>query len=222
MCGRFVLDEKKPKEIQTRFETENNIELFRNYNIAPSFNTPVITRNSPNKIEFMKWGLIPFWAKDPKIGFKMINARAETITSSPAFRMPIKKQRCLVVARGFYEWNKIDTKNKTPYYFHMKNDSLFAFAGLYDIWKDAEGYETKSYTIITCKPNKVVSEIHDRMPVILSKETENIWIDTGSPMELVLEQLKPYAGDKLEKYQVSTEVNSPKNNNSELIIEHSG
>ena len=215
MCGRFALVDTK--ELNTRFDTQNSVDLEPMYNIAPSFQVPVITRNSPNKVELMKWGRIPYWAKGPKIGYKMINARSEEVSSKASFREPFKKRRCLVPANGFYEWKKLSDKNKQPYYIRYKDNRVFAFAGLYDVWKDAEGKEIRSFTILTTKPNKVVSEIHDRMPVILEKKDEDVWLnqDTEPDQLNLLFSINDHKG--LEAYKVSTMVNSPQNQGSELV-----
>jgi len=214
-----------PGNIPERFSTSNTLAELSgppdyiskpNYNAAPSFNMPVVTRNSPNKIEIMKWGFIPHWAKDPKIGFKMINARDDSVNKKASFRTPFNKQRCLVPANGFYEWKK-DGTNKIPYYFKLKDESLFAFAGMYDVWKDAEGREIRSYTIITTGPNEITKPVHNRMPVILKPQDEDVWLDTETEEKVLLELLHPYPKDEMTAAVVSPEVNSPRNNTPELI-----
>lgn len=202
-----------------RFEIddlENYPQLEPDYNVAPGKFMPVVTRNSPNKITIMKWGLIPSWAKDPKIGYRMINARADSIAVKPSFRAPFKKHRCLVPASGFYEWKQLPDK-KIPYYIKLKNDGLFAFAGLYDIWKDAEGKEIFSYTIITTSADDLMKPIHDRMPVILAKSEEDLWLDNSSSVEDLEKLLDPYPAKEMEVYEVSSNVNNPRNNSEELI-----
>ena len=218
MCGRYVISQINLEE---RFEASKGYagDFRENYNVSPSQIMPTITRNSPNKITLMRWGLIPFWAKDPRIGFKMINARAEGVESKPSFREPFRKRRCLVPDNGFYEWKK-DGKEKIPYYIKLKNNETFAFAGLYDIWIDAEGLEVTSYTIITTSPNDLVKDIHDRMPVILNREDEDIWLDPSSSLETLKSFLNPYNPSEMLVYEVSREVNITTNNYSELISEH--
>jgi len=175
MCGRFGL--YLESGIFRRFDIEDtSVEIPLSYNIAPGMTSFVVTRNSPNKEELMKWGLIPPWAKDVRIGFKMINARAETILEKPSFRNPFKTKRCLVPFNCFYEW-KQDGKVKIPYLFHDKEHKYLSFAGLYEIAHDADGNEIKSFTSITTKANKTMGGIHERMPVILSPEEESIWLD---------------------------------------------
>jgi putative SOS response-associated peptidase YedK len=163
----------------------------------------------------MRWGLVPIWAKDMKIGYKLINARAETVFDKPMWRNVIKRKRALIPASGFYEWKKDDQAgkpHKTPYYIHPKTMELFAFAGLWEVWHDAEGKEWKTYTIITTEPNKEMSGLHDRMPVILHPEDELPWLRAGDTKEDIEKFLLPYEDNGLEIYEVSDEVNSPQNN----------
>lgn len=164
----------------------------------------------------MRWGLIPFWAKDPKIGYKMINARAETVNEKPSFKHSLKNKRCIVPASGFYEWLKSE-KQKIPFYIKPKDQEYFSFAGLYDVWKDAEGKEIKSYTIITTTPNIKMAKIHDRMPVILKVADEDKWLDQNTDIDELLKLLKPYPDSEMEIYSVSDLVNSPRNDNKDLI-----
>lgn len=221
MCGRYALFADEEDLIE-RYSLMSSIEkkYTPSYNIYPSSYNPVITRNSPNKLEFMKWGLIPNWAKDPKIGFRMINARDDTITKKPSFKKPFLTQRCLIPFSGFFEWQQSqDKKQKTPFFIHNLQNKIMSFAGIYDVWIDAEGNETKSYTIITTKPNKTVQQIHDRMPVILNECDEDLWLSKDSNPEQLLRLLKPLDEDELEAYQISTKVNNPKNDFPEIIEE---
>jgi putative SOS response-associated peptidase YedK len=178
---------------------------------------PVVTRTSPDTAKLMKWGLVPFWAKDPRIGYKMINARAETVATAPSFRKPFHSSRCLIPASFFFEWDKSE-KPSQPYAIQLNDHSTFAFAGLFDTWKDAEGKEFQSFTIITTTPNSPVERIHNRMPVILHKEDEDLWLDheTGETQTL-LQLLKPYPADEMEMCRASTAVNSPRNDSSNLL-----
>src|SRR5512138_124256 len=148
------------------------------FNIAPTQDVPIIIRRSPNQLVMMRWGLIPFWAKDEKIGSKLINARAESVAERPAFRTSMKDKRCLVPTTGFYEW-KDTAKGKQPYLAKRKDETLFAMAGLYDRWKDHSGNEVLSFTIITTAANDLMAEIHDRMPVVLSRGDEELWLTPG-------------------------------------------
>jgi putative SOS response-associated peptidase YedK len=214
VCGRFVLF--KLDEIPERYNVSNTPNFEPSYNIAPSQNVPVIIRQPVNSVMLMKWGLIPFWAKDPRIGYKLINARAETVSTAPSFRLPFKKQRCLVPANGFYEWKR-DGKFKEAHYFKFKDDNIMSFAGLYDIWKDAEGHETYSYTIITTEPDDLMKPVHNRMPVILHPISEDTWLNNEAVPQDLLSLLKPLENKYLEEYVVSDDVNSPRNNSEKLI-----
>ncbi len=218
MCGRYGFSVKNAKEVYERFDVENQLpDLKSHYNIAPGTMQPVITRHSPNSIQRMFWGLIPRWAQDTSISYKTINARAEGIENKPTYRKPFRFQRCLIPATGFYEWTK--TKPAVPYYFQLKDESLFAFAGLYDTWKDpADGKEIYSYTIITTEPNDVVSLIHHRMPLILKREDEDFWLDPDViEPERLLPLLKPYPNAEMKVDRVSTYVNNPKFDSEDLI-----
>jgi putative SOS response-associated peptidase YedK len=198
--------------LQRRFSLEELLgEPQPRYNVAPTQTLPVVVRHSPNHLEMMRWGLIPSWAKDASIGSRMINARAETVAEKPAYRGPLRSQRCLVPASGFFEWKR-DGARKTPYFIHLTDEPLFAFAGLYDIWHDSDGREVASYSVITTGPNDLMADIHNRMPVILDREDEEIWLDpdTSEP-ERLLPLLRPYPAREMEAYPVSQVVNSPMN-----------
>lgn len=221
MCGRYTLISGKAKLI-TRFGVAGKPagEIKPNYNIAPGQTMPVITNSGKgNQLELMRWGLIPVWAKDKSIGYKMINARAETLADKPTWKRPFKSQRCLVPASGFYEWQK-HGKEKTPYYIHLKDQELFAFAGLYDSWTDhSTGEVIHSYSIITTNPNGLMKPIHDRMPVVLDKSKENDWLnpDANEDVGFLEHLLKPFSAKDMDAYTVSSEVNSAKHNTAELI-----
>jgi putative SOS response-associated peptidase YedK len=221
MCGRFVLE--SIDEVFPRFGLSGPEGFIGNikprYNIAPSHYVYIISRNAKqeNTLEMMKWGLVPSWSKDPNIGNRMINARVETVTMKPSFKHILKTNRCLVPCSGFYEWKIID-KRKVPYYIGLKNGKIFCLAGIYDIWKDSDRNDLKTFTIITTQPNNTLKPIHNRMPVILHQEFEDQWLNTkiqdpGSIMRL----LRPYPDDNMISYVVSNEVNNPENDNSQLI-----
>ena len=216
MCGRYGF--VPGENFYPRYKIENKLERLKpSYNVAPGYMMPVVFRQSETRAELMKWGLIPFWAKDPRIGYKMINARSEGIEGKPAFRSPFKSKRCLVPASGFFEWKKTD-KEKIPFYIRRKDGEMFSFAGLYDTWKDAEGVELKSYTIITTQPNKLVGEIHNRMPVILEKQNEGTWVNPEiSDPEKLLPLLSAIDENVLEAYPVSKKVNNPENDSEDVI-----
>ncbi len=223
MCGRFVLSDIDAIYLRYRINVSEDMkkEVMPRYNIAPSQYVPVVYQDKKheNKIEMMRWGLVPFWAKDPKIGFKMINARAETVANKPSFKYSFKAKRCLVPSTGFYEWKKAG-KDKIPYYIGLKNNEIFAFAGLYDIWKDAEGGKHKTFTIITTESNNTLRSIHDRMPVILHRKYEDLWLDiTVQDVNSLIQILKPFPDNNMRAYIVSREVNNPRNEKPQLIEE---
>ena len=215
MCGRFQLS-VKGKQISERFNVEVFDEMYKPcYNCAPSQNLAVITNAERSRLNFFRWGLIPFWAKDPKIGFGLINARAESLAEKPAFRNAFQKRRCLIPANGFYEWKK-DT-DKTPYRIFLKDDELFAMAGIWETWKDAGGRPVHSFSIITTKANPLVEKIHDRMPVILRPQDEEAWLKKEN-VNALKKLLVPFEAGTMEAYPVSRKVNSPKNDGPEIIL----
>jgi putative SOS response-associated peptidase YedK len=215
MCGRYSL--VPTESIAARFDVQQaQLTLAPRYNVAPSQSMPVVVRNSPNRLVEMQWGLIPSWSKEPRAQFSTINARAETITKSPVFRGPFKSRRCLVPASGFYEWQRTE-RGKQPFCIRLKGEELFAFAGLYDIWQDAEGNQLYSYAVITTTPNDLVASIHNRMPVILRQEDEGAWLDKESDPAQLLALLTAYPADKMEAYPVSRALNSPANEGAELM-----
>jgi putative SOS response-associated peptidase YedK len=222
MCGRFRLS-REGKEIIEDFAVDGEIEWSPRYNIAPSDAVPIIRQDHHNpvrKFGLARWGLIPSWAKDATIGFKTINAASETAAAKPAFRDAMKWRRCLIPADGFYEWKALAAKQKQPYCFGMADDSMFAFAGLWDRWRDSQGNTLASCTILTTKPNALVSEIHDRMPAILRREDYDLWLDPGivEPAR-VADLLLPLDPRLMRKYPVSTRVNSVKNDDPECARE---
>jgi putative SOS response-associated peptidase YedK len=215
MCGRYSFVPNQ--NFAERFEVENQqLDLQTRYNVAPTQVMPVITRNSPNRVEEMRWGLVPFWAKDASIGNRMINARAETIAEKPAFRRALAARRCLVPASGFYEWQR-SPEGKVPHYIFLPDADTFAFAGLYEIWKDDAGNVLKTYTIITTTPNELMAPIHNRMPVILRREDEALWLDKAAEVPDLLALLQPYPAEQMDAYPVSRAVNSPTNDDEALI-----
>jgi putative SOS response-associated peptidase YedK len=215
MCGRFQLS-VKGRHISERFNVEVFDEFYKpNYNCAPSQKLPVITNSEPGQLSYFKWGLIPFWAKDPKIGYKLINTRAESITKKPSFKNAFKKRRCLIPANGFYEWKK--DKNKTPYRIFLKSEEIFSMAGIWETWKDGEGKPVHTFSIITTTPNKLMEDIHNRMPVILPKESEQSWIRENNENDL-LHLLKSFDENLMTAYPVSKKVNSPANNDDSIIL----
>ena len=217
MCGRFSR-RMTTEEIAESFEAGQILcGLEPSYNVAPSQDVFAIINGKDRKLVSFKWGLIPYWSKDPSIGYKMINARAESISEKPSFKLPLKSKRCLIIADGFYEWRK-ERKNKIPMFFHLKSHKPFGFAGLYDNWTSIDGEKISTFTIITTDANELMKQIHYRMPVILPKEKESIWIDSNiHDIDILLPILKPYDSNLMEMYEVSRFVNSPKNNSKECI-----
>jgi len=215
MCGRFQLS-VKGKHISERFNVEVFDEMYSpSYNCAPSQNLAVITNTEPEKLNFFKWGLVPFWSKDPKIGFKLINARAESLLEKPAFKTAFKQRRCLIPANGFYEWKKVG-KQKIPYRIFFKSEEIFAIAGIWETWKDAENKAIHSFSIITTTNNSLMKDIHTRMPVILNKTDEQAWLFEKDEKYLT-QLLQPFDATKMQAHQISTKLNSPQNNTTEII-----
>ena len=221
MCGRYSLFADYPVLIE-RFHIEETAidegQYAPSYNVAPSQQiVAVINDGNKNRLGTLRWGLIPPWAKDERIGYKMINARSETVAEKPSFRNAFKKKRCLVVADSFYEWQRKDGE-KIPMRIKLKTGEPFAFAALWESWKAPDGKTVNTCSILTTEANSLMKSIHDRMPVILTKEDEKIWLDPHvEDIEILKGLLKPYKAEEMEAYRVSEEVNSPKNNKPELI-----
>lgn len=218
MCGRYQLSRRK-QIIEEHFETapwEDGWEP--RYNIAPTQPVPVIRQHPKEpvrQVSSMRWGLIPNWAKSPSGSAGMINARAETASEKPAFRDPLKSRRCLIPADTFYEWKRTAT-SKQPYCFEVREGVLFAFAGLWDGWKDPNGEWVKTCSILTTTPNAVTSTIHDRMPVILDRDSYDLWLDPGiQNVAATSELLKPYDARQMRCYPVSTRLNHVANDDAD-------
>jgi putative SOS response-associated peptidase YedK len=196
--------------------------LAPSYNIAPQSLQPVVRLSSETgerELTIMRWGLIPFFAKDAKIAYSTINARAETVVTSPVFREPMKRRRCLVPADFFLEWKKLDAKSKQPYAIALQDDSLFAFAGLWDTWKDkATGQAIDTYTVITTDPNELMEPVHNRMPVILQRQDYQRWLAPAEPSQLPIDLLKPFPAEQMKAWKVGSAVGNVRNNSPELLI----
>lgn len=218
MCGRYTLSKLEQLLRQFPGILELPAELVGRFNIAPTQAVPVVADASPDRLQFMHWGLVPSWAKDPSIGSRMINARSETVAEKPAFRAALKRRRCLIPADGFYEWRKqADGKTKTPMYIRLKTGEPFAFAGLWETWHDPAGGELVSCTVLTTSPNALMESIHDRMPVILPSDAYAAWLSREENVDAVTPLLRPYPADEMEAYAVSRRVNSPRNDDSRLL-----
>lgn len=220
MCGRFSLTLALAKLRQAFPNVEFVEELIPHYNIAPTQPIAVVPNIQPLKMEYYRWGLIPSWAKDPGIGVRLINARAETLREKPAFRSAYGSRRCLVLADGFFEWVSIEgKKTKLPIYFRMKSGTPFALAGLWEVWKANDENEIRSATIITTEANEMVGQFHERMPVILPQDKYSIWLDperkSGDTFQGLL---KPYPAEEMTCYPVSTLANSAVNDSPDVIL----
>jgi putative SOS response-associated peptidase YedK len=217
MCGRFALFAALD-DILDRFEVRGEIAWPPRYNIAPTQPALVVVNDEGNRrLATFGWGLIPSWAKDGKIGSKLINARAETLFEKPSFRSAAKSRRCLVLANGFYEWRKTET-GKVPMFIRLRPKQIFGFAGLWESWRSPVGETVKTCAIVTTEPNELMATIHNRMPVIVPRELEALWLapETRGPEELG-PVLQPYPAGEMEAYAVSRLVNAPTNDRPECI-----
>lgn len=207
MCGRFS-QSLTGAAIAQAFQLDETPDWQPRYNIAPTQMIPaIVAAESGRQFKSLRWGLIPSWAKDPAIGAKLINARSETVTEKPSFRSAFKQRRCLILADGFYEWRK-QSGQKQPFYFRLENGSPFAFAGLWERWHDSEDNRLETCTILTTEANQIVAQVHDRMPVILNKESCDRWLDLDQPTESIQSLLRPYDHKLMSAYPVSSNVNS--------------
>ena len=221
MCGRSSLT-KTEKELEERFQAtfySEDLERYNplpNYNVAPTQLHPVITNEDRDHLQLFKWGLIPFWAKDMKIGSRMINARVESLLSKNTFKSAAKKRRCLVPFDGFYEWKKTP-EGKIPYRITLNSEEIFCIAGLWEKWPNPEGDAVYSFTLITQLPNELMLPIHDRMPAILLPEQEEVWLDPGISADEAVAMIGPYPSGQMRAYPVSKRVNNVRENDSALI-----
>jgi putative SOS response-associated peptidase YedK len=218
MCGRYRLSRRK-QIIEEYFDVADwQDDWSPRYNIAPSQPVPVVRQHPKEPVRhlsLMKWGLIPNWARDASIATGTINAKSETAATKPAFRDPLRLRRCLVPADAFYEWKRMPT-SKQPYCFEVNVGEMFAFAGLWDGWKNEEGQWIKTCSILTTTPNAVTSAIHNRMPVILQPDSYDLWLDPGmTDAQVVSELLKPYDANAMRSYPVSTRINHVGNDDEE-------
>jgi len=210
MCGRFALV-STPEKLAHHFNLKRKVTIEPRYNIAPSQPVVIIREETTgNKLSAVRWGLIPHWAKDEKIGNKLINARAETVQEKPSFRDAFKSRRCLIPATGFFEW-KHHGRMKQPYFIKMKNGGLFAMAGVWESWRSPDGKVIESCSIITTEANGIVGKIHDRMPVIIPAQSYGLWLSSASNGQSFLEYLKPHSPFTMTSYPVSSMVNQVKN-----------
>ena len=220
MCGRFTLA-VEDGELQAEFEgIDFPTQFAPRYNIAPSQPVLAIPNDGKHKADFFLWGLIPSWAKDPSIGNRLINARAETLAEKPAFKGSFKHKRCLILADGFYEWKAATgTKGKVPHYIQMKSAGPFGFAGLWAEWRNSDGAELRSCTIITTGPNELMAPIHNRMPAIIRPEDRTTWLDPAvTELEVLAPLLQSFPADLMRAFPVSTLVNNPAIDRADCIV----
>lgn len=207
MCGRYTLV-KPAKEISERFGVDVGKGYQARYNVAPTQLMPVITSDSPEGLSWFYWGLIPAWSKDKAVSLKLINARAETLEEKASFRNALKRRRCLIPADGFYEWKPVGKKSKVPYRITLLQEELFAFAGLWEEYENEEGQMMHTFTIVTTEANDSLQSLHSRMPVILNKQAEKVWLNPATESDALKEILKPYPASKTRFYTVSSQVNN--------------
>jgi putative SOS response-associated peptidase YedK len=219
VCGRFTSSQRR-EAIGERFEVAVPETYQERFNLAPQQRALIVReRDDAREAVMAKWGLLPHWAKNSKIAFKMINARAETLTDKPAYRGLLSRYRCLIPADGFYEWTLGSDGKKQPIHFHLPGHELFAFAGLWTSRTDEEtGEVLESCTIVTTRPNALVAPVHDRMPVILPAEAEGVWLDPTISKEHALSLLQPYPAELMVALPTSTRVNSVRNDDSGLLL----
>jgi len=222
MCGRYTLTQPLPfveEHFQLRTLAPTVLELYApRYNIAPGQPVlAVVEAPGGRRAGWLRWGFIPSWAKDPAIGYRMINARSETVAEKPAFRRAFRARRCLLPADGFYEWQAVGGK-KQPYRFRLRSVPLFALAGLWETWTPPDGGEAiVSCTVLTVAANEVVGEVHHRMPAMLAPDQYGAWLDPEADVPTLQSLLRPYPAEEMESYPVSPEVNSAKNDHPGLI-----
>jgi len=222
MCGRASLTVNEA-ELEERFDSDfysEDLERYNpipNYNIAPTHFLPLLIDKHPGQFQIYRWGLIPFWSKDIKIASKMINTRVETILEKPYFKTAVQSRRCIVPLDGFYEWQKTESGEKHPLRIQVKSEKIFATAGIYDSWRSPDGSLLNSFSILTCPSNELMKPIHDRMPVILSRQAEKWWLSPENTWNDLLGLMVPYESDDMKAYRVKELVNQVKNNSAELL-----
>ena len=221
MCGRFA--RRSTQEVLSDWfgvDLENMPWFAPSFNVAPQSIQPVVRLGRDNgnrEFALLRWGLVPFWAKDATIGYNTINARAEDVASKPAYRDALKKRRCLVPADAFYEWQRLDPKTRRPFAFALASGEPYAFAGLWESWRPKEGAPLETFTILTTDPNQLMEPIHNRMPVILEPKDYDRWLDPGDPASPPVDLLHPYASECMKVWPVSDRVGNVRNNSPELL-----
>lgn len=222
MCGRFALY-TDPETLARCFLAKAPADMKPHYNIAPTQNIPIVRQeDGERRFALARWGLIPHWAKEMNTGYSTINARAETVSSKPAFRHAFRYRRCLIPADGFYEWQaRPGAKIKQPWFIVLRDHEPMAFAGLWDVWRSPEGMELESCSIIVTEANDLMRPIHERMPVILASDNWNTWLESDAKDTQALQNLlKPYPAEDMVTWPVSTKVNNPRNDSVECLESH--
>ena len=191
MCGRYTLAAPNPAAVRERFSVGESVEIRQRFNVAPGDEVLAVTtdREGQARGELLRWGLVPSWAEKPDTGLKMINARVETVAERPAYRRAFERFRCLIIADGFFEWRRMPAGPKQAFHITREDGGLFAFAGLWSIWYGQEGEKLRTCTILTAAANRAIAPLHDRMPIILSREDEAAWLDTTTPRDRLPEIL---------------------------------
>ena len=223
MCGRFA--RRSTQEVLADWfgvDIEDMPWFGPSYNIAPQSTQPVVRLNADTgrpEFALMRWGLVPYWAKDVKIGYSTINARAEEVASRPLYREALKKRRCLIPADAFYEWQKLNEKARLPFAFGMQSGEPYAFAGLWERWKPKKGEPLETFTILTTDPNELAEPVHDRMPVILERRDYSRWMEAGELERPPVDLLRPYPAEKMRSWPVNERVGNVRNDDPELLME---
>lgn len=217
MCGRFTITKGLTHWAEYAGYAAPETEFGPRFNICPGQFAPVaLLEDGKRIIKLMRWGLVPFWAKDEKIAYKTINARAETLWERASFKHAVKRRRCLILADGFYEWKKAED-GKLPYYIYMANRDMFAMAGLWEKWDNGDDSPLHTFTIVTTMPNELVSKVHNRMPVILSAQAQEAWLNPDTPQAELGQLLAFYPAGEMGIHPVDRAVNNPKNDNPNLV-----
>ncbi len=216
MCGRYSLNKSK-LELEERFQAELLGDFKPRFNIAPTQLLPVLTSDSPKGFSYFYWGITPDFAKNKPVSQKLINARSESVHQKVSFKSSFEKRRCLIPADGFFEWKRIGKKTKTPYRFTLSDESLFAFAGIWEEFENDRGETNHTFLILTTEPNRIIKDIHERMPVILRKEDEKKWLDPYTTEAELINMLKPYTAEEMSSYTVSPLVNQVSNDTSAVL-----
>lgn len=216
MCGRYSLSKSKI-ELEERFQAEMLADFKPRYNIAPTQLVPVITSDAPKGFSFFYWGITPDFGQNKPVAQKLINAKAETVHEKISFKNSFQRRRCLIPADGFFEWKRLGKKTKIPYRFTLREEEIFSFAGIWEEYETVTGEIQHTFLILTTSPNEVVADVHDRMPLILSRESEKKWLDKYSSETELLNLLKPYPAELMLHYTVSPLVNSVQNDSPGII-----